>query len=96
MDAEVGLGGGEKAALCARVLYEDNFSLVPCKNVYHHCLLRARAFKYRIAVCPKSINPFNMMIYYIKWVKTSWTYSIFSILLLYWFELNRILKNNKI
>ena len=30
VDAEVGLGGGEKAALCARMLYADIFSLVPC------------------------------------------------------------------
>ena len=26
-------------------------------------------------VCPKSLAPFFMVTYYIKWVKTSWTFS---------------------
>ena len=26
--------------------------------------------------CPRSLDPFHIIIYYIKWVKTSWTYSI--------------------
>ena len=37
-------------------------------------------FGYRISgvftVCPGSSDPFNIIGYYIKWVTTSWTYSI--------------------
>ena len=29
-------------------------------------------------ICPKSIEPFYKVSYYIKWVTTSWTHSIFS------------------
>ena len=31
-------------------------------------------------VCPRSIDPFYRVIYYIKWVTTSRTYSIYPIL----------------
>ena len=27
-------------------------------------------------VCPRSSDPFYIVIYYVKWVTTSWTYSI--------------------
>ena len=30
-------------------------------------------------VCPRSSDPFNIVGYYIKWVTTSWTYSIMHI-----------------
>ena len=28
--------------------------------------------------CPKSLGPLCIVTYYIKWVKTSWTYSIYD------------------
>ena len=31
-----------------------------------------------ISVCPRSSDPFDIVCYYIKWVTTSWTYSINS------------------
>ena len=31
-----------------------------------------------IVVCPRSCNPFYIVSYYIKWVTTSWTYSIWD------------------
>ena len=29
-------------------------------------------------VCPRSSNPFCVVTYYIKWVTTSWTHSIYT------------------
>ena len=34
-------------------------------------------------VCPRSSYPFYIISYYIKWVDTSWTYSIYSIIALH-------------
>ena len=29
-------------------------------------------------VCPKSLNPFYLVTYYIEWGKTSWTHSTYT------------------
>ena len=34
----------------------------------------------RSTVCPRSSDPFYIVTYYIKWVTTSWTYSIYKCL----------------
>ena len=31
-------------------------------------------------ICPRSLDPFNIVSYYVKWAKTSWTYSVHFIL----------------
>ena len=36
-------------------------------------------FPFMFNVCPKSLDPFYIVTYYIKWVKTSWTYLIISL-----------------
>ena len=32
--------------------------------------------KYLCTVCPRSLGPYYVVAYYIRWAKTSWTYSI--------------------
>ena len=40
------------------------------------------------AVFPRSLNPFHIVVYYIKWVKTSWPYSNYSYVYIYSYDLN--------
>ena len=50
----------------ASIKGKDNLGLV---------LLFGTAYNLRYTVCPRSSDPFYIVIYYIKWVTTSWTYS---------------------
>ena len=48
---------------------EVNLKLRTCTSL--------REYKAKIyTVCSKSLDPFYIVTYYIKWVKTSWTYSM--------------------
>ena len=38
-------------------------------------------------VCPRSSDPFYIVSYYIKWVTTSWSYSMFNYQKGYWYNL---------
>ena len=40
-----------------------------------HGILKKITFYNRTTLCPRSLDPFYIAIYYIKWVKTSLTYS---------------------
>ena len=44
------------------------FILAPSKNS------NARSYTDVVTVRPRCLDPFYMVPYYIKWVKTSWTY----------------------
>ena len=45
-------------------------------SVQPYILIDKKAGPGLYTVCPKSSDPFYMISYYIKWVTTSWTYSM--------------------
>ena len=56
--------------------------LAPCCVKYSTILktgayITQRQFAYNNTVCPGSSDPFYIVSYYIKWVTTSWTHSIY-------------------
>ena len=51
-------------------------------NMYNSILYNSsgrvgKMYIFLSTVCPGSSDPFNVVIYYIKWITTSWTYSIY-------------------
>ena len=57
-----------------------------------------------LTICPRSSDPFYIASYYIKWVTTSWTHSIYFIFLLeatkknnldWGHDVSKVLKNQK-
>ena len=49
---------------------------MPMKKKYPFCLKKRKQETVALlTVCPRSLDPIFIATYYIKWVKTPWTYS---------------------
>ena len=67
-------------ALCKEQHLANNLYLFPCTTCSSRCLRRVPPTEWTMhfgapTVCPRSLNPFYVVSKYIKWVKTSWTYT---------------------
>ena len=57
-------------------LFESQFYFVLCSRLRSQ--RQKKPLKHNGTVSPRSSDPFYIVTYYIKWVTTSWTYSIFT------------------
>ena len=68
-------------ALCIYDIYIEYYSVA----LYYQIHSKSHAWDLLFyTVCPRSLDPFHKVSYYIKWVKTSWTYCVNTVDIFTW------------